>query len=602
MAGSGCVGAGWLKLAGLLILWAFALSVRAQDAPVKLGQGTAVEAEVDPLPQPTTADPMPDAKLLKTLRTLQRSIEALESKLDEKRDEAAKPDVAADQQVTLMAEIEEINRQIDSQRQNLEELAAGTDLGGISDGTDDAAIDLGGDMREFLSPIVSELKDLTSRPREIESLRRDAEHLKLAREKAVNALEKIRQLLQKLRADPSADPGGKLEAELIDFEQSWQSRLDQIDSNIGVTELQLEGLNKESKSLFGTVRGVTESFFRSRGRNLLFAVLAFVTVLLLFRLGHSALVKWSPLRRHERRSFYVRLLDVIYFSVSMTLAVLAALAVLYSAADWVLLGLALLFLAGIAWTGKHTLPQMYDQIKLILNLGPVREGERIVYDGVPWKVGQIGFYTDLTNDSLEGGRIRLPIRTLSELHSRPFGHKEPWFPCEQGHWVLLGDGVFGRVVLQTPDWVEMVLLGGSRKTFTVLDFVALSPENLSRSFRVRSVFGIDYEHQEICTTEVPELLREHISNGLLESSFLKDPDDLVHLAVEFSNAGASSLDYTVLADFRGTIAQNYNKIQRLIAKLCVDACNEHGWVIPFTQVTLHQAVEGGDHVENDDGK
>ena len=161
--------------------------------------------------------------------------------------------------------------------------------------------------------------------------------------------------------------------------------------------------------------------------------------------------------------------------------------------------------------------------------------------------------------------------------------------------------MFGRVVLQTPDWVEMVLLGGSRKTYTVLDFVALSPENLSRNFRVRSVFGIDYEHQAIATTEVPQLLTERVRTGLLESSFVKDPDDLVHLAVEFSNAGASSLDFTVLADFRGSIAQNYNKIQRLIAKLCVDACNEHGWVIPFTQVTLHQAVVGGDNLPESDG-
>jgi hypothetical protein len=586
-------------LVGWLLLSALIFSVHAQDTPAPTPQGGAAETEAGQLSQPTVEEPTPDAKLLKTLRTLQKSIDTLQEQLTEKRNEAAEPNVPLDRQEALMAEIEEINRQIDSQQHNFEELAAGTDLGSLADGSDEAAIDLGSDMREFLAPIVSELKDLTSRPREVEALRRDAEMLRLAREKAVTALENIRHLLQALRADPDAENGEGLLMELTEFEQSWQTRLDQIDSNIEVTELQLAKLNRESKSLFGTIRGVMASFFRSRGMNLFFAVLAFATVMLVFRLGHSVLIKWSPLRKHERRSFYVRLLDVIYFSMSVTLAVLAALAVLYSAGDWVLLGLALLFLAGIAWTGKHTLPQMYDQIKLILNLGPVREGERLVYESVPWKVGQIGFYTDLTNDSLEGGRIRLPIRTLSELHSRPFGQKEPWFPSEQGHWVLLGDGVFGRVILQTPDWVEMVLLGGSRKMYTVLDFVALSPENLSRNFRVRSVFGIDYGHQEISTTEVPDLLRDHIRTGLLESSFLKDPDDLVHLAVEFSNAGASSLDYTVLADFRGSIAQNYNKIQRLIAKLCVDACNENGWVIPFTQVTLHQAVVGGDSVESE---
>lgn len=583
-------------MGGVLFSPAKAQDTDATDAADATDSSDPSEASASPpAGEPTFEDLAPDAKLLKTLRTLQEWIDTLNVKLEAKRKEATE-EVPADRQLSLMSEIDEIKSQIETLDQNFEELAAGTDLTNFSSRSDDEDIDLGGDMREFLSPIVSELKDLTSRPREIEALRRDTELLEDDRTKAQDALKNIRRLLRIIRADPQSDPSGKLVLELSESENTWQTKLDQIDSNIEVLKIQLEGINKDSKSLFGTVREVMASFFRSRGRNLLFAVLAFFTVLFVFRLGHTALVKWSPLRKHERRSFYVRLLDVIYFSGSMVLALLAALAVLYSAADWVLLGLALLFLAGIVWTGKRTLPETYEQIKLILNLGPVREGERIVYEGVPWKVGQIGFYTDLTNDSLEGGRIRLPIRTLSGLHSRPFGHKEPWFPCEQGHWVVLGDGVFGRVVLQTPDWVEMVLLGGSRKTYTVLDFVALSPENLSRNFRVRSVFGIDYGHQEISTTEVPEVLQARIEKELLESSFVKDPDDLVHVSVEFSSAGASSLDYTVLADFRGGVAQNYNKIQRLIPRICVDVCNEQGWVIPFTQVTLHQAVVEGDSV------
>jgi hypothetical protein len=30
-------------------------------------------------------------------------------------------------------------------------------------------------------------------------------------------------------------------------------------------------------------------------------------------------------------------------------------------------------------------------------------------------------------------------------------------------------------------------------------------------------------------------------------------------------------------------------LERALARLLVDVCNENGWVIPFTQITLHQS-------------
>ncbi len=56
-------------------------------------------------------------------------------------------------------------------------------------------------------------------------------------------------------------------------------------------------------------------------------------------------------------------------------------------------------------------------------------------------------------------------------------------------------------------------------------------------------------------------------------------------------AGASSLDFEIIADFSGKVAQYYNVLARAIQSIAVDACNKYGWVIPFTQVTLHTAKE-----------
>ncbi len=560
----------------LVCLRVAAFGQQASDADVQI-----VAA---PVPAPVLTDD--DTKLITTLKALESSIASFEDQATEKRKKLADETqpLAPDEKEKLIAEISRINEQLKDLRHNYEEFASGIDLSNLRD-PGEGAVDLGADLREFLSPIVTELKDLTSRPREIEDLRRTIFQEQKNRDNAEKALVNVRHLLQQLQGKPGVE---NVTEDLRGFEKTWQQRLNQISSDIDVAEFQLEERLGDTKSVWGTVRGIMASFFRSRGRNLLFALLAVATVLLLARLGYAGLERWSPLRKLERRSFYVRVLDIAYFAVAVIVAVMAAMVVLYSAGDWVLLGLVIIFLAGLAWTGKHALPQTYEQVKLMLNLGPVREGERIIYEGVPWQVKRIALYTDLVNPSLEGGRIRLPIRTLASLHSRPFGVKETWFPCEQGNWIVLSDTTFGRVIMQTPDWVELVLLGGSRKTYTASDFVALNPENLSRNFRIHIMFGVDYSHQAISTTEIPELLHMHLQAGLKESSLLKE-DQMIHLAVEFCNAGASSLDYRILLDCQGTAAQNYNKLQRLLAKLCVEASNEHGWIIPFTQVTMHYA-------------
>jgi hypothetical protein len=39
------------------------------------------------------------------------------------------------------------------------------------------------------------------------------------------------------------------------------------------------------------------------------------------------------------------------------------------------------------------------------------------------------------------------------------------------------------------------------------------------------------------------------------------------------------------------VSGDYLNIRRLLNKLSIDACNEHGWVIPFTQITMHVPEE-----------
>ncbi|MBT8126186.1 MAG: hypothetical protein KJP15_01780 [Gammaproteobacteria bacterium] len=68
-------------------------------------------------------------------------------------------------------------------------------------------------------------------------------------------------------------------------------------------------------------------------------------------------------------------------------------------------------------------------------------------------------------------------------------------------------------------------------------------------------------------------------------------DHIRDLLVEFKEAGSSSLDYQIYMILNGAAAKAYFKSQRLIRQACVETCNRQGWVIPFTQVTIHNADE-----------
>jgi len=297
-------------------------------------------------------------------------------------------------------------------------------------------------------------------------------------------------------------------------------------------------------------------------------------------------VRFSPIHKAKARSFYIRLVDVIYMFLMVIGAISAFLVTLYVSGDWILLILSLIFLLGIAWTAKQGLPVFWEQIKLLLNLSTVRENERVVYNGIPWKVVSLNIYTHLENPALKSGKIRLPIRDLIGLRSRPFKKNEPWFPCQENDWILLADGGLRKVVSQSPEMVELISRGGAYTTYLTQNFLDSNPKNLSRNFRLKTVFGIDYKHQALSTQEIPDKLGKMLIDRITEEGY---GDMLINLRVEFKQAAASSLDFEILADFSGKAGEYYNRLSRALQKFCVEACNRYGWGIPFTQITLHTA-------------
>ena len=144
------------------------------------------------------------------------------------------------------------------------------------------------------------------------------------------------------------------------------------------------------------------------------------------------------------------------------------------------------------------------------------------------------------------------------------------------------------------DRVQLVERGGAQLTYQTSDFLAKSPRNLATNFRIKESLGISYSLQKQSTTGILETLCHYIQQRAEQEGY---GEQLLNLRVEFAQAGNSSLDLVVIADFKGELADLYNRLRRAIQRWCVDACTEYGWEIPFPQMTLHGAVARTELVE-----
>jgi hypothetical protein len=314
--------------------------------------------------------------------------------------------------------------------------------------------------------------------------------------------------------------------------------------------------------------------------------MAVLLIVLLSRLSYNAMQRHLPGFNRKHRSFRIRLLELIHRMVTILLIILGPMIVFYLVEDWVLFSLGILLLLGIAWTLRQALPRYWSQIQLFLNIGAVREGERIQLEGIPWLVEQINVYCSLVNPVANISQ-RVPIDELVDLKSRPCRPEEPWFPCKRDDWVLLNSGVRGKVIGISHEMVQLVERGGAQVTYQTADFLAASPCNLSTNFRLKETLGISYQLQKESTEAIPQKLQDYIRQRVEEEGY---SEQMLNLRVEFALANSSSLDITVIAGFSGELGDLYNRLRRAIQRWCVDACSEYGWEIPFPQMTLSGAV------------
>lgn len=528
----------------------------------------------DSVKQPSTEQVNGAAEMLTSLLDLQKNLKE-QIQLSQKKLKASKSEA---EKAALEEEITQLDKQLSETTNDFERIATGVEPALFVEKKPET-FSWKDEMASLLEPVIKELKRFTIRARQKTDLKdkiAELEGLTTAASQAVKHLDSV--------LAESSDK--QVQKEVKALQPEWLNVEERLSNKLELAERELAQLEEQEVSLVETSKESLRTFFRDRGLYLIVAVITFFAILLSCRLLYRVIlaISFRVTNTKEKRSFQIRLLYIVFQVLSVILAVIGLFFVLYLAEDWFLLSLAIIFFLGFAWTIRQGVPRLWQQGRLMLNIGSVREKERIILHGVPWKVASINVFCRLVNPAL-GVDLRVPIEDLIGLVSRPYNPEEPWFPCKKGDWVVVGDSSRARVVSLSHEQVEVVERGGRRVTYPTEAFLQACPANLSRNFRLRVPFGISYNLQEQATAAIPAMLKEYLNLRMEEEGYL---DNCLNLQVEFYQANSSSLDLLVLADFDGRVADIYKRIERAIQKWCVECCTKNDWEIPFPQLTVHR--------------
>lgn len=505
----------------------------------------------------------------------QQALEALEQQIRDNEAQLKDALLQPTRDAARLAELRETDAQL---RDRFAALASGFDVAQVrSPKVSD--YELQGEVTRLLKPLVRALSDATEAPRQIQELQAQREQFL---QQLADAEQVVKGLEDTLREQTARGAAAGVRQELETSMKSWRKFAEDLREEALVLGAQVDALERTRAPVAETVRNAVANFVRRRGFSIVLALGSAALVVVMLRTLHRGLAR---LAAKSPRKLPLRLFEVAFQAVAVIGAAFAVVLVFYLRGDFELLALVIVFFLGLGWAMSRSLPSLLEQLRLLFNAGSVREGERVIVDGLPFRVEALRFYSRLANPDLQGGVLRVPLRDLVGKTSRRSSPDEPWFATPAGDWVLFSNSTYGFVETATPEQV-VVRIDGVPRHYRTVDYLAQQPANLSRGFVLYVPFGVDYRHQKEVTTDVPERLRAALAAALPS---IPGGTFAISIGVEFQSAAASSLDLVAVVRFSGEAASHYGTLRRAIAATLVDAATRHDFGIPFPQLTLHRA-------------
>ncbi len=423
------------------------------------------------------------------------------------------------------------------------------------------------DLIEILQPFLREIHKLTENKRKLDNLNYKIAFHQLQIQKINEALKHI-SIINKDNLEKEA---------LESFKQigdKWQEQLDKSIHLFEVAQLQRNEMIEFKTTQENSFIDFVEEFSSGRGATLFLALVAFGGVYLIMLL-FLKLCSWLINRQEIKRSYYQRVLTVLYHLLMGVVAITAFFYVLEVRDDSVLTGISILFLITVIWVLKNSISTFIEELRLLLNTGSAREGECIIYNGIPMQIESLHYYTKLSNPFLPDLKLRLTLSELTKYVSRPVLKDEPWFPCKKGDYVMLYGDIYGMIKHITLENIVLSLPDGTMPiTYTIEDFFIANPRNFSYGFTVSTEFNIETKELNTSIVDISKIMSEAIHEKLLKQTY---GDLLRDLSVHFVNTNSSFFDYEIIAVFDGEAAGEYFSIKRHIQRFAIETTEQNKW-------------------------
>ncbi|WPD21552.1 MAG: hypothetical protein SD837_15240 [Candidatus Electrothrix scaldis] len=532
------------------------------------------------------------ALFAKKIGTLSDMVESSDSiKKEIKKYEAELKNAGSEEQKkNISSYLSELNDRLEKTENDFSLLTTGIDYNTFLK-KEGKEVDWEKELKEIFSPIIVELKETTERPRKMERLRSQILYLEKRIPQIQQASEDLDKFLEKVSDK-------KVKGRLESWKEYWVQLEKEFVTQEEAAKNQLLKAENERKSLLTSFKVFFDSFVKNRGKNLFFALLAFVGIYLLFRFIQKGIQWISPLHRSPKYMFWANLVDVMLYGLALIVATGALIAVLFTSGDWLILAIVLLLVIGIIWGARNTLPQFVEQIKLLLGFGPVRQGEKVMVDGIPYRVEMMGVYSYLNNPLLTGGTLRLPLKDLVGMRSRPYDESEPWFPCKEGEVVLVNGNIMRKVLMITPQYVKLDWYGCDMDEYMPTSvFMNSTLLSLARPFWVGITFRLSYQHREY--QEIVDKLISFVREEAKKLPYAEHIIDIENPWVELGSLDETSLSFLVWIQARPEIAAKYSGIKRTVTHICLRAANKYGWnILQLKPVEVHHPEQAKALPEN----
>ncbi len=474
--------------------------------------------------------------------------------------------------------------QLDQQKRNFEKMFEKTALGGLEVGlyevssTEEEEIlhyDWQKELIKIVQPVFSSLQNLTESQRKRDFIRTT----KLELEQNLISIDEA--LLHLDGIDQSQLNEASLR-QLNKIRNSWDLKRSYYENQLELINLQYREIEKEGSLSERVVQGIW-SFITNEGKILFFSLGTFFGILYV-----SAWILRRIVRHHERKvqsHFHVkkvtlvwRIILLMYEIFSFIIAFSALLVILHSSGDMVLFGFAILIILAMIISLRNSIPAYFSRLRTFLNMGLAREGERVIYQGIPWEIEHINLYSVfLFNPLLDNGRIRLTIDCLENMVSRDVPHDEAYYPTVAGDTVLI-DSIYAKVVRQTPETVYLSSYG-TLFEYGTEEFAARKPMNITAGYIASTQFVLDRSHRQDDLNEIIIKLKAVVEEQLAKDGNCHALANAVYTNFREVNA-YGDLVFGMSISMGANAEGYYYAIPRLLQHSGVIAANRFGWALP----------------------